>query len=385
MKKKSIIVIAAILVIAVLGFMFIKGQNKTKIPHVKTVSVEKGDIETFLSTNALIQSKKTKNYMGLAQYTVEKVFVKVGQKVKNADLLLTYDVSELDDAVKQAQIQLDNSILNKQELLKQKSDIEKEIIDLDEQIFKLDGSNNPQDIANVQQMIQKRKSLQTISEEKVKLMDNSIEMSELSLKAAQNKLNKASEGIKADFDGVITSVNAEEGITLSMGKPAFVLQQLDSLKGKIKLSKYDASKIRLGQKASIKNGNNLYQGEVSFIDPAAKKDDAMSNKTTLEAEIDILNADENLKVDFDVDVDILVSQAKQVLTLPIECVQFKDKNTSVFVVNNGTAKLVPVIVGIQSDTMIEIMEGLSEGDIVISNPTIEIADGTVVSSEGVKK
>ena len=91
-------------------------QSKVRPITVRVSEVKKGDIETILSTNALIESKQTKNYMGKAQYTVKKVHVEVGDKVKTGDVLLSYDIKDYENAVLQAQIQYENALLNKAEL-----------------------------------------------------------------------------------------------------------------------------------------------------------------------------------------------------------------------------------------------------------------------------
>lgn len=384
MKKRRIVVFVVIVaVIAAIALMVINSKSTSSVTVIKATEVSKGDIQTILSTNALIQSQKTKDYVGYAQYTVDKVFVKVGQKVTTGEVLLSYDLKDLQLSVEQAQIQLDNAVLNKQELLDQKEQIEEDIRELDEQIYALDGSSDPQDMASVQTLIQRRKSMQNISDEKIQLMDNSIALAKLSLESSQERLAKAQGGIVSEFDGVVTEVNAVEETTLSMAQPAFVVKQLDHLKGIIKVGKYDAEKIRLGQKVTLKNSNNSYQGTVSFIDPAAKKAVGMSGDATLQAEITIENADENLKIDFDINADILIADAKDVLTLPMECLIFdRDNNATVFTVKNGTATLTKVTLGIQSDTMAEIKEGLLEGDAVILSPADTLKDGTPVAQEG---
>lgn len=385
MKKRKIVAFIAVFIIVVLAVVVVNSQRQGKLPEIKTVKVTKGDIQTLLSTNALVQSKETKNYFGQAQLKVESVKAEVGKKVKKGDILLSYDIDDLILSVRQAEIQYDNALLNREELLNQKDQIEKDIIELDEQIFALDGSSNPQDIATVQQLIQKRKAIQEVSKERIKLMDNSVAMAELSLSSAKDRLNEAQQGIKAEFEGVVTVVNAVEGSPLSMSQPAFVIQQLDNLKGVIKLGKYDADKIRLGQKVTLTTGSKTYEGTVSFVDPAAKKEMGMASDATLQAEIDIHKPDEQLKVDFDINADILIGEVKNVMTLPIECIQFNRDDTTVFVVQKGIAKLVQVKLGLQSDTHVEIAEGLSEGEVVISNPSIEIQDGTVVTKEGMNQ
>lgn len=382
-KKRRGIITVIIIAIFVLTIVIVNSQSKDKPLTVKTVEVVKGDVETILSTNALIQSKKTKEYMGKAQYTVDSVNFEVGDKVKAGDVLLTYKTKDYENAVLQARIQYDNALLNKAELLEQKKDIEDEIKKLDEEIFILDGSSNPEDIAKLQTLIQARKNIQEINDEKIMLIDNSIELAKLQLDTYTDTLNEALEGIVAEFDGVVTQVNATESLPLSMAQPAFVVQQLDNLKGVIKLGKFDAAKIQLGQKVTLKYESYKYEGTVSFIEPVASKDITMgATDATIVAEIDIINPDEHLKINFDVDTDISVAKVTQVLKLPTECLKYSKDDTSVFVLKEGIAVLTPIEIGIQSDTEVEVIKGLSEGDIVISTPAEYITDGIAVIPEG---
>jgi HlyD family secretion protein len=162
------------------------------------------------------------------------------------------------------------------------------------------------------------------------------------------------------------------------------VQQLDNLKGNIKLGKYDAAKIQIGQKATLKYETYLYEGRISFIEPVASKDISTgSTDATILAEIDILNPDEHLKVNFDINADILIASAKQVLKLPTECLKYgEDGEISVFIVKDGFAKSTPIEIGIQSDIAVEVKNGLSEGDAVITIPSDEITDGLAVIPEG---
>lgn len=383
-KRRRIIILIIIVAIIALTIVIVNSQSKVKPIPVKVSEVTTGDIETILSTNALIESKQTKDYMGKAQYNVESVNFEVGDKVKAGDVLLSYEVKDYENAVLQAQIQYDNALLNKAELLEQKKDIEDEIKQMDEKIFILDGSSNPEDIANLQSLIQARKNMQEISNEKIMLMDNSIALAKIQLDTYTDTLNEAMEGIVAEFDGVVTQVNAKESLPLSMAQPAFVVQQLDNLKGVIKLGKYDAAIIEVGQKVTLKYESYTYEGNVSFIEPVASKDITMgSTDATILAEIDISNPDEHLKINFDVNADILIASAKQVLQLPTECLKYgKDGVISVFIIKNGFAVLTPVTTGIQSDIAVEIKSGLSEGDVVISTPPESITDGAAVIPEG---
>lgn len=380
--KKRVIIIIIIAAIAVFAAVKILGKDRSGALTVKVAEARTGDIQSWLSTNALIQSDDVKSYYGTSGLKVTKVHVEVGDKVKKGDVLLEYDISDLETALKQAEIQYDNALLNLQDLMNQKKDIEDKMADLEAEILRLDGSDDPQDVANLQTLIQKRDSMQTISDEQIKQLNNSVSLAKISLDSARSKLNEVKGGLVADIDGTVTAVNAVEGATLAMAQPAVIVQNLDRLKGVIYLGKYDAAKIKVGQKAILEYSGNEYEGVVSFISPAASRD-LTSQNATLMAEIDIINPDEHLKVDFDVNADILVGEAEDVLKIPVECIRYdKQNNTSVFVVENGVARLKQVTLGLQSESEVEILEGISPGDKVILNPSADLTDGMPVVAEG---
>lgn len=384
-KRKILIIILVIAIIAIAAALKFCSGNKTIAQVVKVKEAEVGDIKSWLSTNAVIESGDTRNYYGTSGLKVKKIHVEVGDTVKKGDVLLEYDLTDLATAVEQAEIQYDNALLDRDRLISQKQQIEEDMADLEAEILRLDGSTDPQDLANLQTLIQKRESLQTISDEQIKQMDNSVALAKINLDTARSMLNEVKDGLVADIDGTVTALNAEEGAPLAMTQPAVVVQDLAHLKGVVQLGKYDAAKIRTGQKATLEYSDHVYEGEVSYISPTASTD-MTSNSTYIKAEIVIKNPDAVLKVNFDVDADILVGEVSNVIKLPVECIKYdKEYNTSVFVVENGIAKLTPVRLGLQSDSEVEVLEGLKAGDQVILNPPMDLNDGTPVMVEGAEQ
>lgn len=383
MKKKKFVIFVVIIVLAFGGFMIYNSQKKPKVDVVKTTTVENGDIQTWLSTDAILKSKSTKDFYGTSGLTVNKVYVEVGDAVKKGDLLLDYDISDLEDAVEQARLQYDNAVLNKQELIRQNEQIQEDMDDMDAEMLRLDGSDNPQDIARLQSLIQQREAMKTISAEKFQLMDNSIALAKMGLDSAIERLGKVKDGLSADRDGVVTALSAKEDAPLSPAAPAVVLQDVKNLKGVIKLGKYDAAKIRLGQPCRIENAGKTYEGTLTYIAPAATASMGMAGQDALlEAELDIINSDSTLKIDFKVSVEILTGEENDVLIVPVECINYdKDDNSFVFIVTDGKAVRAPVKLGLQSDTEAEVLEGVKAGDKVILNPSLTITDGLPVMEE----
>lgn len=379
MKKKTIIYIL-ILIVIVSGVFWMRNNRKNKgIITVKTAAAEVGEIKSYLSTSGIVKSKNYKEYYG-TQGKIKTLNVKVGDKVNKGDTLLTYETQDLSLTVKQAEIQYENAVLQRNDLYNQNKTIKDKIAELDKEIAQLDKSTNQLDKTKLEALKQQRNALSPISQEKLKQTDNAVNLAKISLDTARKNLQENKATIVAENAGVVTAVNGVVGASTNGMQPVIVVQDTENLKVQVSLGKYDAKKVKLGQEVNILDGDNRYKGKVSFIDPAATKTQSMSgNETTLGAEIDVLDKSQGLKIDFDVDVEILTGQVANVLKVPIESIKSEKGNKNlIYVLQGDSAKEKQVKTGIQSDTEIEIKEGINKGDKVILNPSASITDGIVV-------
>ena len=98
------------------------------------------------------------------------------------------------------------------------------------------------------------------------------------------------------------------------------------------------------------------------------------------AEIRIDNPDEFIYLGIEAKVLIDTKEASKVLLLPVECVNADQEGEFVYTVENGVVVRKDVVTGISSNTYIEIREGLSEGEEVISNVVAGIAEGMPVTA-----
>ena len=396
--KKGIII--GIVIVALVGGGFYirsRGSSKNKFTAVKIGTVIKGDVKSYLTTTATIKSKSVKDYFGQAM-KITKVNVKVGDSVKKGDVLVVFDVTDINSSVKQAELQYSNAVLSKQIQVNGNNDIKNKIADLNKQIKDLDNliaSSLPQDVANVpknensrDQLKATRDNLKTVSTEQFKQSDNAISLASITLEAAKAKVSPGKDTIVADFDGIVTAVNVIEGGTGNPAQAAITIQDINNLKAIVSVGKYDAQKIVLGQPAEIKSNGVILNGKVAFIDPIAKKTvSSTGTDTTLNTEIDITDKPDGLKVDFDTDINILLGEKTNIIKVPAESIKSdKDGRTYVFVIESDKAVEKTVKLGLQSDMEAEILEGVKEGDKVILNPVASIIGGTIVKEaiEGVK-
>lgn len=193
---------------------------------------------------------------------------------------------------------------------------------------------------------------------------------------AQDKLENlenASSGITAEFDGVVTEISAVEGSTVAQGAQLLKLESTEDVSVKISVTKYDLDKIAVGQKATVTIGGKEYEGEVSKINKMAEKNS--SGAAVVGTEIKILNPDSDVYLGVEAKVVISTAQESDVIVVPVSAVNVDMDGEFIYVVENNVLVRKPVVTGISSDTMIQIVEGISEGDQMVTEVTTGLTEG----------
>ncbi len=202
------------------------------------------------------------------------------------------------------------------------------------------------------------------------------ESNKLETQKTMDALLGVENGLVAEFDGVVTTVKATEGATLAEGTELFVLESTEDVYVKISVTKYDLNKIRVGQKATVTIGANTYEGEVSKINKMAEKNE--TGAAVVGAEIKILNPDSEVYLGVEAKVVISTAQESDIILVPVGAVNVDMDGEFVYVIKDGIMVKKPVTTGISSDTMVEIVEGVEEGEQLITNVTTGLTEGMPV-------
>ncbi len=185
-------------------------------------------------------------------------------------------------------------------------------------------------------------------------------------------------GIAADFDGVVTEMNAVEGATLTEGTQLFKLESTEDVSVKISVTKYDLDKIKIGQKAAVTIGAKTYEGEVSKINKMAEQN--ASGAAVVGTEIKLLNPDSDVYLGVEAKVVISTAKVTDSVIVPVGAVNVDVDGEFVYVVKDGILVKQPVTTGISSDTMIQIIEGVEEGDKLVTDVTTGLVEGMAVTA-----
>jgi len=217
-------------------------------------------------------------------------------------------------------------------------------------------------------------SLPEIQWEEIK---SKLEQANSSAQIAKQNLDNCS--IIASTQGIIGSRNAEVGSTIIPGNPIFKLVIIDEVFVRVSVPENEINRIKKGQIVRIQIpaiGNDSYSGQVEKIG-------VMANPISKTYEIKIRVKNTNLKIKSGMvsNVEIIIQDPNSKITIPYQAViKNGDDHNYVFKVNSKTNTVEKKIVevGELSNNMIQIISGVSVGDILVVEGQHKLADNYTV-------
>ena len=185
----------------------------------------------------------------------------------------------------------------------------------------------------------------------------------VALKLAQKRLRDAT--IHAPISGVISRRYLDLGGMALPASPLFEIVNTDTVKATVEVIEVQLSQLALNQQASIEiDGiDPQMSGSVAFISPTL-----MPARRTATVEIRIDNPEKTLKPGMFAKVTIPIEVHTDAILIPrvslVEDANTKTQN--VFVIEDGVSQRRPVEVGLLRGGEAEVLNGLTEGEAVVT-------------------
>jgi RND family efflux transporter MFP subunit len=208
---------------------------------------------------------------------------------------------------------------------------------------------------------------------------------------AQNEANvrrlqqlQSYERIEAPFDGVITARNLDIGDLIQAGDPStskelFHLSSVNRLRVYVAVPEVYSESVHDGEKVPITLDS--IPGE-TFTGTLVRNSDAIDLASrTLNIEVDVDNPKGRLKPGAYAFVHLPVSGAAGAVTVPANTLLFRSEGLRVGVVKNGHVALVPITIGHDYGSTVEVVSGVSPKDAVIVDPSDSLENGAEVVVE----
>ncbi len=198
-----------------------------------------------------------------------------------------------------------------------------------------------------------------------KALEKNKDLSREEEDAAAEELNKAKGGVRSAFSGIITALDVHNGAFVNEGTALFTIETSEDLVCRVNVSKYDILDIREGQRAVVQIAGRSYEGKVTKTGKIATDDS--SDKNRVEVEIALSDADEAAIIGLEGDVTIYTEEKDGTITIPIEALYSDDNGDYCYLIKDGKVEKEYIETGIRDDSTVEVIEGLSAGDKVITD------------------
>lgn len=429
-RKKRIIggVIAAALVLFIVSLVL----TPAALPVVMVRSAEKGTVKQTIDTSGTVKTEQQKTYFSPLAAKVEACKVQEGDAVEAGQVLLTYDAQDLENRKKEAALQNDEAYYGYQntmdknskdtseysrsshdvEILEQQVEnakaevraLKQYLTDMgcflreaqndnhknlaEEYQAKIDQATNQlavkeEELAEFQSDLSEQKGIKNSTESTMmtadakKQAEAAKELQALKSAEVTDAVAQVSDGIKADFAGIVTGVKPVDGSNVENGGELFTVSSIEKVCVDVSFSKSDLEKIEEGQKAVATIAGKQYEGTVTRISRAAAKNE--KGASIIQGEIHIDNPDTDLYLGVDARVMVEGNKAENVVMIPVEAINIGKDGSFVYVVTDGTVQKRMVTAGISSDEYTEIKKGLEVGEQVIISVDAGIEEGMAVN------
>ena len=351
---KKIIIAVLVVIVAGAGIVFILSNNKKKNAEktafiaegggavaVRVATVEKKVVDVDFSANGNFIPKQELNFLSENAGRVSAIFVDEGARVTKGQTLARIDA---------------------------------EIINTDRETAQATYQNAVRDQARYQSSFETGGVTQQQLDQ-AKLMTQNAK---LRLQASQRKVSDAN--IKSPINGIINKRYIEVGAFVNtQGTQLFEIVDVSKLKLKVNINESQVANLKIGDQIDIRSSvfpNDKFSGKVTFI---AAKADATLN---FPVEIEVENSNKNtLKAGmYGTAIFRAPKQAPSIL-IPRTSFVGSVSSNQVFVLDksNNTSKVRTVVAGRILGDNVEILDGLKEGESVITSGQINLAEGTAVS------
>jgi membrane fusion protein, multidrug efflux system len=218
-----------------------------------------------------------------------------------------------------------------------------------------------------------------ISQEDYDRYLNSLKMIQAEKEVIQTQIDKTN--IRAPFDGVIGLRYVSEGGFVTPDVLIATMQDIDPIKVEFSVPEKYVDHLKTGINVSIQTGDSqasrdgLIYAVESKIDPLTR---------TIKARAKISNPEGNLIPGSYAKVEIILSELADAIVIPSGAVIPQMNGDIAYLYKGGKAKSVAVKTGIRTDASIQIVEGISANDTLITSGLLQLTNDKDVKITALK-
>jgi HlyD family secretion protein len=381
--------------------------NKAPVVTVQVAPVEKTSIQHTIHTEAILFPRQQAAIVPKISAPVQKFLVRRGSPVHEGQLLAVLENRDLVAAAQdtkgaydqaQAAYETTTAAGVPQEIQKAEADVQqaKQALDAQEKIFQsrqqlfdqgalprkeLDQSRVDITLARNQYAIAKKHldDLMAIGkQQELKAAAGQLESAKGKYLGAQAQLSYSE--IRSPIDGVVTDRPLYPGEMATAGSPLLTVMDVSSLIAKAHIPQSEAAILKVGDQGTITAPGiaEPIAGKVTVVSPALDP-----NSTTVEVWLEAKNPRHALKPGTSVQLSLTAQTVTDALVVPATSVITAPDGTPAVMLagNDGLAHQQAVKIGIRNGDEVQILEGVTANDKVVTTGAYGLPDKTKIKIE----
>lgn len=386
-----VIVISIITIGAVLFFSGALVPGAIKSGNFETVTVDRGEVISTTQATGIIESENEVILLSPAASIIKSILKEPGNHVQAGDIILQLQTEPvLDDIEKlKDQLEVKRNNLEKNQLTAQSTKLD---LDYNEEVKRLKVVSLRAQLSDQEQLlevggisparVEETKQEITLAEKDLAMLINKnsirlkqlnaedrglylqIRMDEKALEDKQLLLSKMS--VRAPSAGIILNISGSVGEKVPADKSLVTMSDLSSFKLIGSINEQYARQLKTGSLVFVTVENEKLEGLIGNITPMVENNKVQFNVHLAESSHPKLIANQNVEIQI---FNNKKENALRIKKLP----EFENgKSHKVFVVEGNKAVKKEILLGIIGDEYCEVLSGLKQGDIVISDDTNSI-------------
>jgi membrane fusion protein (multidrug efflux system) len=312
-------------------------KDSTSAIPVEVASTKTGDISAYYSSTATLEAEEEAMVVAKVQGIVKKLNVEEGDYVQAGDVLAQLEDEKLALEAERAKATMDRlqNELNRKEELYNKNLI------------------SAQEFENAKYEYQGQKS--------------DYELAKLQVKYSQ---------IQAPINGIISDRLIKVGNMINADQEVFEITDFDPILAVLQVPEHEMDKIEKGQQALIQVDaikGQTFEGQVLRVGPTVN-----SETGTFEVTVSVKDESQQLKPGMFGRVRIVYDTHQNAMMIPKNAVMTEDGNSSVYVISNKLAYRRNLSTGYVNGNSIEVLDGLSPSDTVVTVGQSSLQDSALV-------
>jgi RND family efflux transporter MFP subunit len=344
----------------------------SEIPSVAVARASTEDLSHGLVLTAEFKPFQEVEVMAKVSGYIKQIYVDVGERVRQGQLLATLEIPEMGDDLKRADATV----------IRAKADVTR----ARDELHRAESAHNIARLSFERLSAVAAKKPGLIAQQEIDEAQSRELMTEAQLAGAKSALNAAEEQVNvnsadtqkvktlidyqrvtAPFAGVVTKRYADTGSMIQAGTasqtqamPVIKLSENSMLRLILPVPESAVPTVHIGQQVAVRvpTMNRSFPGRVARF---SGKVSAASR--TMDTEVDVPNSNLLLMPGMYAEVDLTLAQRNRVITIPVTAL---DSNHQVMVVTpNNRIEVRKLATGMESSDKVEVMSGLNEGDLVV--------------------